>query len=150
MLCRQRNKSVFLVAVRFLSNLFTRTASNYSNPRLGIATPEQMNAAMELLLLTPHQRVGAEEIDAFTQSLRARGIDLSNMRIAARGDRLTYALLPAVLPGRTLMLLSGSPAERAGIRVGDQIVRAGTRTVRNTFDWEARLLDVRADQSHRP
>ena len=112
MLCRQRNKSVFLVAVRFLSNLFSRTASNYSNPRLGVATPEQLNSAMELLLLTPHQRVGAEEIDVFTQSLKARGIDLSNMRIAARGDRLTYALLPAVLPGRTLMLLSGSPAER--------------------------------------
>ena len=113
MLCRQRNKSVFLVAVRFLSNLFTRTASNYSAPRLAVATPEQMHSAMELLLLTPHQRAGAEEIDAFTQSLRVRGIDIFNTRIAARGDRLTYALLPAVLPGRTLMLISGSPAERA-------------------------------------
>jgi serine protease Do len=44
-------------------------------------------------------------------------------------------------------VVPGSPAERAGIRVGDQIVRAGTRVVRNPFDWEARLLDVRVGES---
>lgn len=44
-------------------------------------------------------------------------------------------------------IVSGSPAERAGIRAGDQIVQAGGRTVRNTFDWEARLLDVRVGQT---
>jgi len=44
-------------------------------------------------------------------------------------------------------VVPGSPADRAGIRVGDQIVSAGTRAVRNPFDWEARLLDVRVGET---
>lgn len=44
-------------------------------------------------------------------------------------------------------LVENSPAARAGIRVGDQIVRAANRPVRNTFDWEARLLDVRVGET---
>jgi len=36
-----------------------------------------------------------------------------------------------------------SPAQQAGLRVGDLIVRLGDRTVRNRFDWEAALLDLR-------
>ncbi len=36
-----------------------------------------------------------------------------------------------------------SPAQRAGIRPGDVIVRSRARTIRNRFDWEAALLDLR-------
>jgi serine protease Do len=36
-----------------------------------------------------------------------------------------------------------SPAEQAGIRTGDFIVRLGERVIRNRFDWEAALLDLR-------
>jgi serine protease Do len=36
-----------------------------------------------------------------------------------------------------------SPAEKAGIRPGDDIVRLRDRTIRNRFDWEAALLDLR-------
>ncbi|HEX6600650.1 MAG TPA: trypsin-like peptidase domain-containing protein [Gemmatimonadaceae bacterium] len=36
-----------------------------------------------------------------------------------------------------------SPAEKAGIRPGDVIVRLRDRTIRNRFDWEAALLDLR-------
>ncbi len=43
-------------------------------------------------------------------------------------------------------IVPGSPAARAGVQVGDQIVRAGTRAVRNPFDWEARLLDLRVGE----
>ncbi len=46
-------------------------------------------------------------------------------------------------------VIPGSPAERAGLRVGDQIVSVGARAVRNPFDWEARLLDVRVGESIR-
>jgi serine protease Do len=37
----------------------------------------------------------------------------------------------------------GSPAAKAGIQPGDQLVRAGTRLLRNPFDWQAVVLDLR-------
>ena len=36
-----------------------------------------------------------------------------------------------------------SPAEKAGIQPGDVIVRLRDRAIRNRFDWEAALLDLR-------
>jgi serine protease Do len=40
-------------------------------------------------------------------------------------------------------VVPGSPAERAGVRIGDVLLRAGERAIRNPFDWEARLLELR-------
>ena len=40
----------------------------------------------------------------------------------------------------------GSPAERAGLRRGDVITRVRTRAVRNRFDWDAALLDLRVGE----
>jgi serine protease Do len=40
----------------------------------------------------------------------------------------------------------GSPAERAGLRHGDVITRIRARTVRNRFDWDAALLDLRVGE----
>ena len=40
-------------------------------------------------------------------------------------------------------VVPGSPADRAGIQRGDQLVRAGSKTLRNSFDWEAERLDLR-------
>src|SRR6185437_6674306 len=37
----------------------------------------------------------------------------------------------------------GSPAAAAGLRVGDVILREGNRAVRNPYDWDAALLDLR-------
>ncbi|HXT18825.1 MAG TPA: trypsin-like peptidase domain-containing protein [Gemmatimonadaceae bacterium] len=37
----------------------------------------------------------------------------------------------------------GSPAASAGIQPGDVIAREGTRVIRNPFDWQAALLDLR-------
>jgi serine protease Do len=37
----------------------------------------------------------------------------------------------------------GSPAATAGIRSGDVIVRAASRPIRNAYDWEAELLELR-------
>jgi serine protease Do len=40
-------------------------------------------------------------------------------------------------------VVPGSPADRAGIRRGDVLVRSRSRAIRNSFDWEAELLDLR-------
>ncbi len=37
----------------------------------------------------------------------------------------------------------GSPAAQAGLQPGDVILREGTRVIRNPFDWQAGLLDLR-------
>jgi len=43
-------------------------------------------------------------------------------------------------------VVPGSPAEKAGLQRGDVILQEGTRPVRNQFDWEAALLDLRVGQ----
>lgn len=58
---------------------------------------------------------------------------------SAREVAVAGAIVARVVPG--------SPAERAGVVAGDQIVGAGTRPVRNPFDWEARLLDLRVGEA---
>jgi serine protease Do len=40
-------------------------------------------------------------------------------------------------------VVPGSPAERAGIRRGDVLIRSRSRVIRNSFDWDAELLDLR-------
>jgi serine protease Do len=41
----------------------------------------------------------------------------------------------------------GSPADRAGVRPGDVIVRSRGRDLHNPYDWEAELLDLRVGDS---
>jgi serine protease Do len=40
-----------------------------------------------------------------------------------------------------------SPAARAGIKPGDIITRAGTRTIHNSYDWEAERLELRVGET---
>jgi serine protease Do len=57
---------------------------------------------------------------------------------------------PRALLSRGALVASvtpGSPAERAGIRPGDVIARSRTRSIRNRFDWDAALLDLRVGES---
>lgn len=68
------------------------------------------------------------------------GIRLQTPQAAnARDVAKAGAIVARVVPG--------SPAEKAGVRTGDQVVGAGTRPVRNPFDWEARLLDLRVGEA---
>jgi serine protease Do len=44
-------------------------------------------------------------------------------------------------------VVPGSPAEKAGIRAGDVIVRSRDRTLHNPYDWYAELLELRVGES---
>jgi len=58
---------------------------------------------------------------------------------AARGTLTAGATVERVVPG--------SPAAEAGIRVGDVIVRSRDRQIRNPYDWEAELLELRVGET---
>ena len=47
---------------------------------------------------------------------------------------------------RVAAITPGSPAEKAGIKPGDVIVKSRMRTIRNRFDWDAALLDLRVGE----
>ena len=44
-------------------------------------------------------------------------------------------------------VVPGSPADRAGIRAGDVLVRTENRTLHNPYDWYAELLELRVGES---
>ncbi len=68
------------------------------------------------------------------------GVQLEQPRSENPRDLIARgATVAAVVPG--------SPAQRAGIRPGDLIVKSRSRTIRNRFDWEAALLDLRVGES---
>lgn len=57
---------------------------------------------------------------------------------ASRGSLTTGATIDRVVPG--------SPTAEAGLRAGDVIVRSRDRAIRNAYDWEAELLDLRVGE----
>jgi serine protease Do len=66
--------------------------------------------------------------------VKLRGTSSDNVRAAISNG----AVIATVVPG--------SPAAKAGLQAGDVILQEGTRQVRNQFDWEAALLDLRVGQ----
>jgi serine protease Do len=66
--------------------------------------------------------------------VRLRSADATNVRDAIAAG----AVIASVTPG--------SPAASADLRAGDAILRAGDRAIRNPYDWEAVLLDLRVGE----
>lgn len=48
---------------------------------------------------------------------------------------------------RVAAVTPGSPAQGAGIKSGDVIVQAAARPIRNSYDWEAELLELRVGET---
>jgi len=60
--------------------------------------------------------------------------EAQNPRRALRSGVIVRAVVP------------GSPASKAGLRPGDELVRSRDRVLRNPFDWEAERLDLRVGE----
>jgi len=68
------------------------------------------------------------------------------------GVRLRYPqsdnVREAIAAGAVIASVTpGSPAARASLQPGDVILRAGSRGIRNPFDWEGALLDLRVGET---
>jgi serine protease Do len=68
------------------------------------------------------------------------------------GVRLQYPggnnVREAIAAGAVIASVTpSSPAERAGLRSADAILRAGSREIHNAYDWEAVLLDLRVGEA---
>jgi serine protease Do len=66
------------------------------------------------------------------------GIKLQEPRSTLTSVRSDGVAVSAVLPG--------SPAARAGIRVGDVLIRSRARNIRSIYDWEAERLELRVGE----
>ena len=66
------------------------------------------------------------------------------VRIAQPAGSTPRDLLRSGVVVRSVVL--GSPAARAGIRPNDQILRSRGRTLRNMFDWEGEMLELRVGE----
>ncbi|HYW50835.1 MAG TPA: trypsin-like peptidase domain-containing protein, partial [Gemmatimonadaceae bacterium] len=67
------------------------------------------------------------------------------LRIAQPAGNTPREVLRSGVVVRSVVL--GSPAARAGIRPGDQILRSRGRTLRNMFDWEGEMLELRVGEA---
>jgi serine protease Do len=104
------------------SSIFTPTGASVG---LGFAIPINRVARVVDDLLT-HGKIRSPWI----------GVRLQQTRSTNPRDILTQgAVVGTVAPG--------SPADKAGLKPGDQIVAEGTRQIRNQWDWQAALLDLR-------
>ncbi len=67
------------------------------------------------------------------------------LRIAQPAGNSPRDVLRSGVVVRSVVL--DSPAARAGIRPGDQIVRSRGRTLRNMFDWDGEMLELRVGEA---
>ncbi|MDQ3440796.1 MAG: GNAT family N-acetyltransferase [Planctomycetota bacterium] len=66
----------------------------------------EVDDALRLILATDGKIASDEQVLDFLNFALHRGMDLNQIRVAAQGGCLAWAVLPVVSPGRTMLLLS--------------------------------------------
>lgn len=112
--------------MRFLSNLFSSVTSISAPPQIALASTQNLSAAVASILTRRRAFADPNEVAGFINSAGAHKIPLGDIWTISRMDRILYAILPTVLPGRTLILASGTPRRRhfqAARQLLDGVVR---------------------------
>jgi GNAT superfamily N-acetyltransferase len=110
-------KLLFLRPVRPVSNLpgqrdavdsraLRTTRTLPSDLAIRPAAGDEIHAGLRLILSQGTHRAGDAEVVDFLAFALHRRIDLANLWIALRGQRMAFAALPVLSPGRTMLLLS--------------------------------------------
>ncbi|MBA3578817.1 MAG: trypsin-like peptidase domain-containing protein [Gemmatimonadaceae bacterium] len=82
--------------------------------------------------------------DLLAHGVIRRPWDGINIRVVPPGTNPRDILSAGVV---VRSVVPGSPADRAGVRTGDIILRAGDRALRNPYDWQAARLDFRVGEA---
>jgi mycothiol synthase len=70
------------------------------------AVKSEVTAAVEILLAGEEGKASQEQVQSFLAVGAQRGLNLDDLWVALRGQRIDWAMLPVVSPGRTMLLLS--------------------------------------------
>src|SRR5207302_792570 len=77
------------------------------------AAADEVDAALRLVLVGPGgSAVTEQQVQDFIGFARDRGIDLGLLWVAEQQGKLTYAALPIVSPGKTMLLFVSHPTGR--------------------------------------
>ena len=77
---------------------------------------------MMSVLGTSHQPANMAQLVTFMQSARARGIDTAQLQVATCDGQVLYAVLPMLLPGKTMVVLSGFPRGEAQVQAARGLI----------------------------
>ena len=112
--CPSLKLGYFLPIVEPLSNL--RQGRNFGGngggdgsgdlPSLRPARRPEVHRALQLILGQGSSPASEEQVVDFLRFAVYRGIDINSIWVAHDGQRIVWAILPVVSPGRTMLLFS--------------------------------------------
>jgi len=95
--------------VAIVSNFFRRADGPPPQPVFRPAYADEVHAALGMVLGSATSPADPSQVTEFVSYAQHRGINLGNVWIAIQGDRLIWAILPLLSPGRTMLLLTPPP-----------------------------------------
>lgn len=73
---------------------------------------DEINVALRMILSSDGHRPTDEQVVDFLRYIVARGVDLSDLKLAEQGGRVQWAVLPVVSPGKTMLLFGSTDRTR--------------------------------------